>query len=108
MFELNQADQWVAYADLELQHGNFANVEAIFARVLRTSTSVRLWKFYLDYIRRVNPIDVSDSQSARESKGVIAKSYEFALAHIGQDRESGEVWLSFINFLKEGQVSYIP
>ena len=83
-------------------------MEALFARCLRPSPSVSLWKFYLDYIRRVNPVDPSLGDRAKDARGVISKSFEFALAHVGMDRLAGEMWLEYIGFLKEGSVSPPP
>ncbi|POW08646.1 hypothetical protein PSTT_07363 [Puccinia striiformis] len=73
------ANQWISYADLELGHGHFPEVEQIFSRCLRSSVSVELWAFYLNYIRRLN--------------------------HIGIDRESGQIWLDYINIVKAGEAA---
>ncbi|GAA5920123.1 hypothetical protein JCM1841_004448 [Sporobolomyces salmonicolor] len=96
------AQQWIAYCDLELSHNLFDRVEAIFARCLRISTSVDLWRFYLDYIRRINPIDPANMDAAKQTRSIIATAFEFALAHVGQDRRAGEIWSEFIAFLREG------
>ncbi|GAA5924269.1 cleavage polyadenylation factor subunit RNA14 [Sporobolomyces koalae] len=96
------SQQWISYCDLELQHGNFSEVESIFSRCLRISTSVDLWRFYLDYIRRINPIDSNNQEAAKQTRSIIANAFEFALAHIGQDRRAGDVWVDLINFLREG------
>ncbi|KAI5478156.1 mRNA 3'-end-processing protein RNA14 [Pseudohyphozyma bogoriensis] len=95
--------QWISYTNLELSHNEFGNVEALFSRCLRLSTNVDLWKFYLDYIRRVNPVDVTNPDAAKEARGVIAKSFEYALSHVGLDRRAGDMWMEYIVFLKEGQ-----
>ena len=34
----------------------------------------------------------------------VRKSYEFALNHVGQDKESGDIWNDYIQFLKAGEV----
>ncbi|KAG5219406.1 mRNA 3'-end-processing protein [Salix suchowensis] len=39
------------------------------------------------------------------ARGVIQKSYEFALAHIGHDKDSGSIWSDYIEFLKAGETS---
>jgi hypothetical protein len=81
-------------------------VEEIFARCLRPSPSVDLWKFYLDYIRRVNPIE---GDRAKDARALIGKSFEFALQHVGQDRRAGEMWTEYIEFLKQsGDVRFYP
>ena len=94
--------QWIAYADLELQHSHFALVEAIFSRCLRQSTSVDLWRFYITYARRTNAIDPADPERAKAARTVVGKSFDFALAHIGIDREAGPIWRDYLAFLREG------
>ncbi len=101
----NQARQWLAYLELELAHGNFAQVEAIFNRCLRTTPSVDLWKFYLSYTRRVNPLPPStgaEEDAARETaRNVLENAYEFALRFIGNDKDSGSIWTDYISLVKE-------
>ncbi|CDR98690.1 related to RNA14-component of pre-mRNA 3`-end processing factor CF I [Sporisorium scitamineum] len=101
----NQARQWLAYLDLELVHSNFAQVEAIFNQCLRTTPSVDLWKFYLSYTRRVNPLPPStgaEEDPAREqARRVLEGAYEFALRFIGSDKDSGSIWTDYILLIKE-------
>lgn len=101
----NQARQWLAYLDLELAHSNFAQVEAIFNQCLRTTPSVDLWKFYLSYTRRVNPLAPStgaEEDPAREqTRRVLEGAYEFALRFIGNDKDSGSIWTDYILLIKE-------
>ena len=34
----------------------------------------------------------------------MRQAYEFALNRVGQDKESGEIWSDYIQFLKSGEV----
>lgn len=52
----------------------------------------------------MNPVDPSLGDRAKDARGVIGKSFEFALGHVGQDRRAGDMWMEYIAFLKEGQV----
>ncbi|GAA5910917.1 hypothetical protein JCM6882_001931 [Rhodosporidiobolus microsporus] len=97
------SEQWIGYCHLELAHNNFSRVEDIFARCLRTSTSVDLWRFYLNYIRRVNPVDPANFDQAKQARSVISSAFEFALGHVNHDRRAGEIWGEYISFLREGQ-----
>lgn len=36
----------------------------------------------------------------------IRISYEFALNHVGQDKDSGQIWSDYIQFLKSGEVCF--
>ncbi|KAF9898213.1 mRNA 3'-end-processing protein rna14, partial [Lobosporangium transversale] len=58
--------------------------------------SVDLWKYYLNYIRRIN--------TGPESRDIITKAYDFVLQHVGLDRDSGPIWADYIFFLKSGLV----
>jgi len=55
----------------------------------------------LNYLsRRVNT-----SPASREA---VSKAYEFALSRIGQDKDSGDIWSDYIQFLKAGEVCHPP
>jgi cleavage stimulation factor subunit 3 len=69
----------------------------LFKRFLVPSPSVDLWKFYLTYVRRLN--------IGPEARDNIRQAYEFALNHIGQDKDSGEIWNDYIQFIKAGECS---
>lgn len=106
----NAARQWQDYASLELQHSEFQNVESIFTRCLRTTPSTDLWRFYLQYTRRVNPLPPAGKGGAGEEserervRKVIEGAYEFALRFVGQSRDAGDVWRDYITLLKEREV----
>lgn len=98
---------------MELSHSEFGNVESIFTRCLRTTPSTDLWRFYLSYTRRVNPLPPAgkgsssggeDSDRERTRK-VIEGAYEFALRFIGHSRDAGDVWRDYIALLKERETS---
>jgi hypothetical protein len=86
----------IAYLNHFLNPGSFHLAEALFKRFLRTSPWPELWKFYLVYVRRVNT-----GPNTRDS---VRMAYEFALNHVGQDKDSTEIWVDFIQFLKAGEV----
>lgn len=94
--------QWVQYAEYELKHENYDKVEAIFARCLRSVLSVDLWKFYLNYVRRMNPIEKGSATSS-QARATIAKAYEYVLNHIGLDKDAGTLWSDYLFFLKTGE-----
>ncbi|GAA5860469.1 hypothetical protein JCM3774_000433 [Rhodotorula dairenensis] len=95
------AEQWISYCNLELAHNLFDRVEALFGRCCRTSTSVDLWRFYLDYIRRVNPIHSANIEAAKAARSVIGAAFDFAITHVGHDRRAGEIWSEYLAFLRE-------
>ncbi|PCH41737.1 hypothetical protein WOLCODRAFT_69750 [Wolfiporia cocos MD-104 SS10] len=94
----NTSSVQIAYLNHFLENPeSFGFAEGLFKRFLRSSSSVDLWKFYLTYVRRVNT-----GPNARE---IIRKSYEFALSHVGQDKDSTEIWTDYISFLKSGETT---
>ncbi|KAI6155947.1 hypothetical protein BKA82DRAFT_4084195 [Pisolithus tinctorius] len=93
----NTSSAQIAYLNHFLSPGLFQYAEELFKRFLRTSPSVDLWKFYITYVRRVNT-----SPTSREA---VSRAYEFALNRIGQDKDSGEIWHDYIQFLKAGETN---
>ncbi|KAH9928857.1 uncharacterized protein B0H18DRAFT_999082 [Fomitopsis serialis] len=75
----------------------FGSAVALFKRYLTKSSSVDLWKFYLTFVRRVN--------TGPNSREVIRTAYEFALNHVGQDKDSGDMWSDYLQFLKAGETT---
>ena len=101
------AVQWIEYVNWELSQSNFIEVDAIFVRCLRTTLSVDLWKVYLAYTRRVNPLPpfTAEENSPRDqTRQVLEDAYEFALKYIGWDRESGPIWQEYIQLIREREV----
>ncbi|KDQ53037.1 hypothetical protein JAAARDRAFT_72802 [Jaapia argillacea MUCL 33604] len=88
----NTASAQIAYINHFLTPDSFQYAEGLFKKFLRASPSVDFWKFYLTYVRRINT-----DPSTRDD---VQRSYEFALNHVGQDKDSGEIWSDYIQFLK--------
>ncbi|KAF7326298.1 CFIA complex component [Mycena kentingensis (nom. inval.)] len=63
--------------------------ETLLRNYLRTSPCVDIWRCYLDYVRRT-------IQQGTQSRETIRKAYDFALSHIGQDRDSGFIHSAYI------------
>ncbi|THY20125.1 Suf-domain-containing protein [Aureobasidium pullulans] len=94
-----EADQWVAYAQMEQDQDNFIRLENIFNMALLKNYNVQLWGIYLDYIRRRNNVMTDTTGQARQT---ITQAYDFALNLIGSDKDSGSMWQDYINFIKSG------
>ncbi|KAJ7855761.1 Suf-domain-containing protein [Mycena olivaceomarginata] len=62
------------------------DAEELFKKFLKPSPSVELWKLPLHYVCRMN-------------------AFDFALSHIGQDRDSGSIWAEYIQFLNQVETS---
>ncbi|KAJ5721776.1 RNA-processing protein HAT helix [Penicillium malachiteum] len=94
------ADQWVAYATMESELNELFRLEQIFNRTLLTIPSVNLWSVYLDYVRRRNPLTTDTSGQARR---VISSAYDLALQYVGMDKDSGNIWTDYVEFIRSGQ-----
>ncbi|KAB8292902.1 hypothetical protein EYC80_007267 [Monilinia laxa] len=91
------AEIWVAYTEMELEYENFSAAEQIFGKSLLTVPNIQLWSVYLNYIRRMNDLNVDPSGSARAT---VSQAYDFVLANIGIDRDSGKIWQDYIQFIR--------
>jgi len=88
---------------MELGIDNFFGAEQIFGKSLLTVPNVGLWSVYLNYIRRRNDLTNDVTGSARAT---ISQAYDFVLANIGMDRDSGKIWQEYLQFIRSapGQI----
>ncbi|KAL9079522.1 MAG: hypothetical protein Q9157_001580 [Trypethelium eluteriae] len=93
------AEQWVAYAQMELDNGNLSHAEKIFTRSLLNVPDVELWSTYLGYIRRRNPLMTDTTGKARQT---VSQVYDFVLNTIGIDKDSGQIWQEYVEFIRTG------
>ena len=99
MLTLSKAEQWVAYAQMENEAQNRTALEKIFQRTLLQIPHIQLWSMYLDHIRRHNNVTTDASGEARK---IIHQAYDLALQHVGLDKDSGKLWLDYVQFVKSG------
>ncbi|KAK5995626.1 mRNA 3'-end-processing protein RNA14 [Cladobotryum mycophilum] len=93
------ADTWVEWIEMELGMDNFVDAEQLFGRCLMTVPNVKLWTVYLNYIRRRNDLN---NDPTGQSRRTVTQSYEFVIDNIGVDRDSGNIWQDYIQFIKNG------
>ncbi len=98
--DVSQATVWIQYAELEASANEFLRVEQIFSKCLLSVPSIDLWKYYLDYIRRMNNL----STGGPHARSVISQAYEFVLQHVGIDLKSATLWQDYLAFIKSGPV----
>lgn len=84
---------------MESELNEFYRLEQIFSRTLLTIPNVGLWSVYLDYVRRRNPLTTDTSGQARR---VISSAYDLALQHVGMDKDSGNIWSDYVEFVRSG------
>ncbi|KAF9567671.1 Suf-domain-containing protein [Agrocybe pediades] len=93
----NNATAQIQYISHFVGDQSSEKAEDLFKKYLMKSPWVELWNFYLTYIRRLN--------TAPSQREVIKMSYEFALNHVGQDKDSGQIWSDYIQFLQAGEAA---
>ena len=84
---------------MEGEAQNRNGMEKIFQRTLLQIPYLPLWSLYLDHIRRLNNLTTDTSGNARNT---IYQAYDLALQQIGLDKNSGQLWQDFIEFIKSG------
>nr|GAT43052.1 predicted protein [Mycena chlorophos] len=93
----NNPSAQAAYVNHFLVGNNKATsseAEELLNKFLRTSPAVDLWRAYLNYVQGTNPKDTTTRET-------VSKAFEFALNHIGQDRDSGSIHAAYIKFLTD-------
>ncbi|KAJ6166611.1 RNA-processing protein HAT helix [Penicillium chermesinum] len=75
------AEQWVAYATMESELNEFYRLEQIFSRSLITVPSVSL---------------------CGQARQTISSAYEMALKYVGMDKDSGNMWNDYLEFIRSG------
>ena len=96
------ASHWRSLIELELQHRQYDEIERILPTALRTIPDIELWKLYLVYQKLVHtpaPGTTTDEKE-REKNVAIEQAYEYVLEHMGLDLFAGQVWKSYINFVR--------
>ncbi|OAA54541.1 eukaryotic translation initiation factor [Niveomyces insectorum RCEF 264] len=91
------AEVWVQNIEMELEINNFLGAEELFGKSLTKVLNVPLWTVYLNYVRRRN-----DVQGGSEARNVVTRAYEFVLDNVGQDKESGQIWYDYVQFVRSG------
>ncbi|GAO46479.1 hypothetical protein G7K_0710-t1 [Saitoella complicata NRRL Y-17804] len=92
---------WISYLKMELAQDDHVRAQTIFTKCLRSVLDLDLWRFYLDYIRRVNNVLTGGAQA----RMIISQAYEFVLSNIGMDYESGPIWKDYLDFIKSGEAT---
>ncbi|XP_051824428.1 cleavage stimulation factor subunit 3-like [Antechinus flavipes] len=84
---------WKLYIEVEVKSKHFDKAEKLFQRCLIKVLHIDLWKCYLSYVRE----NKSKLPSYKEK---MAQAYDFALDKIGMEVMSYQIWMDYINFLK--------
>ncbi|KAI8897597.1 hypothetical protein BC833DRAFT_649433 [Globomyces pollinis-pini] len=94
---------WIQYLEYERNLSAWDEIEKIFHQCLRSVPSVALYQYYIDYIKHIHTAENSGLENAKETQSVITKAYDFVLNTIGTDKDSGFLWMEYIQFVKNSQ-----
>lgn len=84
---------------MELENNEIPRVTQILGTSLAKVKNVQLWKVYLDFVRRFNNLTTDPTGTARRT---VSEAFERVLQEIGGDKDSGEIWREYIQFLRSG------
>ncbi|KAJ6501440.1 Suf-domain-containing protein [Mycena vitilis] len=92
----NTVNAQIAYIDHFLPAA-YREAEGLLNKFLKTTSSAKLWKYYLDYVRRMN--------CGPKTQDILRNAHELALSRIGQDCDSGSIWADYIQVLDEADTT---
>ena len=104
IIDQDQDKYWIRYLEYEQRLGATDRIETLFGACLMNVPSVRLWTFYMGYIRHAHSVPQIPQDKIEQGRATIASAYEFALQNVGVDKESGQLWADYIEFVKSGEV----
>ena len=84
---------------MEQDNNDMGRVEQILGISLPQTPDIRMWRFYLDYLRRRHPL-ISDSDGS--SRQTISQAFEVVLERVGIDPDAGELWKEYVEFVRSG------
>ena len=96
---------WRAYAEAEIAGDTGGNrddeaVKAIFSRCLLSCPSALLWRSYTRYMEKTNDAGTEEGVQA------IKAAFEYTVDTVGEDLESGPLWLDYVVFLKSADPTH--
>lgn len=89
---------WLQYIDYEKTYGDYDHIETIFKSCMQKVPTLALYTEYLSYILYVHTADTID---LAKSQKTIVDTYEYILTAVGSDKDAGQLWIRFLNFVKE-------
>ena len=97
---------WRAYAEAEIAGDTGGNrddeaVKAIFSRCLLSCPSAILWRSYTKYMEKTN------DAATEEGVQAIKAAFEYTVDTVGEDVESGPLWLDYVTFLKAADPAHV-
>ncbi|OLY81488.1 mRNA 3'-end-processing protein RNA14 [Smittium mucronatum] len=93
---------WKEYLEFEYSLQNFPAVEKLFTLTIVQLYSIDLWMFYLDYVKQKNGYTLGSKIGMTSDQfKIIDESYSYCIKNFGIDRDSAQIWRSYIEFLEK-------
>lgn len=100
---VNDGDKWTMYIEWMMNKEvdgdklDKKRIESSFFKILTKIYNVELWRLYLKYVEKVNPITAGNAENARN---IVLKAYQFSIEIVGQDFfESYNIWSDYLRYL---------
>lgn len=100
---VNDGDKWTMYIEWMMNKEEDGDkldkkrIESSFFKILTKIYNVELWRLYLKYVEKVNPITAGNAENARN---IVLKAYQFSIEIVGQDFfESYNIWSDYLRYL---------
>ncbi|KAL5725694.1 hypothetical protein ACHQM5_008810 [Ranunculus cassubicifolius] len=85
---------WIQYVEASMAANNIDATKKIFGRCLLNCPQVPLWIRYISFIKKAN--EKRGGEGLEETR----KAFEFMLNYVGNDIQSGALWIEYISFLR--------
>ncbi|KAJ3345530.1 mRNA 3'-end-processing protein rna14, partial [Kappamyces sp. JEL0680] len=98
---------WIAWIDWEKEHiKDYDEIERIFKECIRDTPTVELYTEYLDYIYHVHSPDRAPGpEEKQKAQQTIISTFDYVLNAVGTDKDSGDLWMRFIKFVRKQEVT---
>lgn len=85
---------WRELINFEINQGRIEKTKELFRKVLSMPLFyVPLWQDYVGFIRNIHQVKGTDNNPE------LKKAFEFTLDKMGQDLNSGPLWIEYLNML---------
>jgi cleavage stimulation factor subunit 3 len=96
---------WIKWIEYEKEQLDYDELEKIFQKSIRDVPVVELYIHYLEYIQHIHSPLNPTPEEQQEAQETITKAYDYVLNAVGTDKESGQLWMNYIQFVKNSAVS---
>ncbi|TPX37613.1 hypothetical protein SmJEL517_g00759 [Synchytrium microbalum] len=97
------ARHWIQYVEYETRQDDHDKLQSLFGQCLRAVPNVDLCKTYINYVRKIHMPAHLEPDKLASARSEVKDAFEFVLALVGHDKDSGPVWMDYLVFVKSGE-----